>query len=315
MTSFLTQTSLMYDAVVVGGGPAGASAATLLGRAMRNVLVVDAGQTRNRTAEHVHGFLGLDGMSPSELQRRGRHEAEHYGCRWSIGLITSARRHRDGSFELEESDGSLHRARTVIVATGLRDVLPPVEGLNDLWGRGVAHCPYCHGYEVRGSDIGILGGHNRPFSLHQTELLRLWSDDVTFFPDVIELTDSERAHLTQWGVHIIDGRVRRVLPIDDKIAIEIADGTVVDRSTLFVGPEFSPNQALLGELGCNHTEDGWTAIDGSGATSVAGVWAAGNVTDSPAQLIHAAAQGTRTGIAVNRSLLNEDMTSASQRSN
>ncbi|OZD62888.1 hypothetical protein CH263_19245 [Rhodococcus sp. 06-1059B-a] len=302
-----TNASPTYDAIIVGGGPAGASAAILLARSMRRVLVVDAGKTRNGSAEQVHNYLGLDGISPDELHRRGRHEAEHYGCTWKAGAIDSVRRHSGGTFELVERSGSVHRARAVVVATGLRDELPEVEGIEDSWGGNIAHCPYCHGYEVRGGHIGVLAGPNRSFSLHQAELLRLWSDDVIFFPDAIDLAASERASLSQWGVRIVDGRVRRVRSVDSKLTVQLVNGEDVDRTAVFVGPRFSPNHALLFDLGCTHNDDGWITVDQNGATSVAGVWAAGNVVDSLAQLVHAAAQGTRTGIAVNRSLLEQDM--------
>ncbi|QKT13729.1 NAD(P)/FAD-dependent oxidoreductase [Rhodococcus sp. W8901] len=299
----------MYDAIVIGGGPAGASAATLLGRALRHVLVIDAGATRNAPANHLHGYLGLDGLAPTELNTRGRDEAQRYGCEWVQGKVASVQERNGCGFTVRDSGGRGHHARSVIVATGLRDVLPSIPGIDELWGNRVIHCPYCHGYEVRNSRLGVVGGENRAFTLHQAALVRLWSDDVAIFPNTIELSEDERRRLTSWGVRIVDGRVRQVREDQSELTIELANGEHVSRSTVFVGPTFVPNDALLGDLGCVRTDDGWIAADETGATSVAGVWAAGNVADSPAQIIHAAAQGARAGIAVNHYLLDQDIRS------
>jgi thioredoxin reductase len=279
---------------------------------MRKVRVVDSGRPRNSPAGSVHGYLGLDGVPPAHLSQAGRAEAQLYGAGWSTGVAVSAHKMADGTFAIRDDTGEVHRARAV-VATGLRDDLPDIDGVREMWGQGVAHCPYCHGYEVRGGRIGVIGGGNRGFTLHQAELLRLWSSDVEFFPHTVELTHAERERLTRWGVTVTDGRVKKLEHVGHDIAVQIEDDRVAARSAVFVGPQFVPNDALLRELGCRPTSEGWIDVDGAGATSVGGVWSAGNVTDSPAQLIHAAAQGTRTGIAVNRALLEHDVLERSTR--
>lgn len=300
-----------YDAVVIGGGAAGLSAATVLARARRRVAVVDAGEPRNAPAEHVHGFLSRDGMSPAQLLAVGRAEVIGYGGEVMQGRVLAIEKLGERRFVVRRSGGPDIATRGVIVATGLRDELPEIPGLREQWGVGVVHCPYCHGYEVRDTPIAVLGGDNRPFTIHQASLVRQWSADVTFFPNRIVLDTEERTRLTARGIRVVDGDVTRIVMEDGQLCgVELADGQVVPRSTVFVGPRFVPHDDLLTDLGCDTGEDAWAATDPTGLTSVPGVWAAGNVVDSPAQLITAAGAGSKAAIALNHYLLAQDVEQA-----
>ncbi|MFG1782626.1 NAD(P)/FAD-dependent oxidoreductase [Rhodococcus oryzae] len=293
-----------YDAVVIGGGAAGLSAATVLARARRRVAVVDAGEPRNAPAEHVHGFLSRDGMSPAQLLAVGRAEMIGYGGEVMQGRVLGIEKLGERRFVVHRSGRPDMATRGVIVATGLRDELPKILGLREQWGVGVLHCPYCHGYEVRDTPIAVLGGDNRPFTMHQASLVRQWSADVVFFPNRIVLDTEERTRLTARGIRVVDGDVTRIVMEDGRLCgVELADGQMVPRSTVFVGPRFVPHDDLLTDLGCDAGEDGWVATDPAGLTSVPGVWAAGNVVDSPAQLITAAGAGSKAAIALNHYLL------------
>ncbi len=295
---------MTYDTVVIGGGPAGLSAATLLARARRRVIVVDAEQPRNAPADHVHNFLSRDGSAPAELRETGRREVLRYGGEILQGTVTRI----DDAFPVHLRDGSRLDARSALVATGLRDELPDIPGVLDQWGSGVAHCPYCHGYEVRDQPIAVVGGSNRPFSVHQAALIRQWSKDVIFFTNGIELTRDERARFDARSVRVVDAPVTRVVLHDGSVTgIELAGGTVVPRTVVFVGPTFVPNDSLLIGLGCARLENGWVATDPTGCTSVDGLWAAGNVSDSPAQVINSAAAGSKAAIAINHYLLELDV--------
>ncbi|NLE79677.1 MAG: NAD(P)/FAD-dependent oxidoreductase, partial [Rhodococcus sp.] len=179
------------------------------------------------------------------------------------------------------------------------------------WGVDVLHCPYCHGYEVRDMPLAVLGGDNRPFTLHQASLVRQWSSDVVFFPNRIVLTSEERTRLTSRGIRIVEGAVAGLVVKDNRLSgVELADGQIVPRSVVFVGPRFVPRDELLTGLGCEAGEDGWMRTDPTGHTSVPGVWAVGNVVDSPAQLINAAGAGTKAAIALNHFLLEQDVQQA-----
>ncbi|GAA1961197.1 NAD(P)/FAD-dependent oxidoreductase [Amycolatopsis minnesotensis] len=299
-----------YDVVIAGGGAAGLSAAVLLARSRRSVVVLDAGEPRNAPATHLHNFLSRDGMSPADLLAAGREEVVRYG-----GEIVSARalgvERSDDGFAVHHDGGAGLTTRAVLVATGLRDELPAIPGVRERWGADVVHCPYCHGHEVRDTAIAVLGGDNRPFTLHQASLVRQWSADVVFFPHRIVLTADERERLVARGIRVVDGEVARLVVDGDRVSgVELADGTVVPRTTAFVGPRFVPDDGLLTGLGCAVGENGWVSVDGSGRTSVPGVWAAGNVVDSPAQLSTAAAAGSSAGIALNHHLLAVDVDEA-----
>ncbi|GAA4883646.1 NAD(P)/FAD-dependent oxidoreductase [Saccharopolyspora cebuensis] len=293
-----------YDVVVVGGGAAGLAAGMMLGRSRRRVVVVDAGEPRNAPSGHLHGFLSRDGTAPAELLAMGRNEVTRYGGE----LLTDRVRGIEPGFVVHLAGGRALTTRRVLVATGLRDELPDVPGVLERWGDDVLHCPYCHGYEVRDSPIAVLGGDNRPFTLHQAHLVRQWSDDVVFFPHRIELADEERERLTARGIRIVDGEVARVVADDGGVSgVELAGGQVVPRAAVFVGPRFVPHDELLTGLGCELGDNGWVAVDPSGRTSVDGLWAAGNVVDNPAQLINAASAGSTAAIALNHDLLAADI--------
>jgi thioredoxin reductase (NADPH) len=150
----------------------------------------------------------------------------------------------------------------------------------------------------------VLGGGNRPYSIHQAALVRRWSKDVVFFRDTVSLTDDERERLSAYGVRIVDGRVEHIAVEDDRIAgVVLADGSLVPRSVVFVGPRFLPRDDMLERLGCERADNGWVRTDPTGATSVPGVWAAGNVVDSPAQIIGAAGGAYTAAVAINHHLL------------
>jgi thioredoxin reductase len=297
-----------YDVVVIGGGAAGLSAALVLSRARRSVVVVDAGAPRNAPAAHMQGFLSRDGMPPRELLSVGREEIGGYGGRLIQGRINSVTSAANG-FELTGPDVPALTARRLLITTGLRDELPQIEGLVERWGRDVLHCPYCHGHEVRDQPVGVLGGS--PEAVQHAQLIRQWSADVVLFPDADLLTADAREQLVARAVGVVDGRVRRVVVEDDGLTgVELDDGRVIRRTAVFIRPRFVPNSDLLAGLGCSTDDRGWVAVDRVGATSVPGVWAAGNAVNPRAQVITAAGEGSASAIAINADLVEEDVRNA-----
>jgi thioredoxin reductase len=291
-----------HDVVVVGGGPAGLSAALVLVRARRTVVVVDAGAPRNAPAAHLHGFLSRDGMPPRELLAAGRSEVAGYGGRLLDGTVVGV---EPGS-GVRLADGSRLGARRVLVATGLRDELPDIPGVRERWGRDLLHCPYCHGWEVRDQPLGVLGG--TPEAVQHALLVRQWSPDVILFPHGDALTPEQREQLTARGIGIVEGAVARLVVGDDRLhGVELGGGRVVARAAVFVRPRFVPNAGLLTGLGCAVDASGWVVHDPVGRTSVAGVWVAGNAADPRAQVISAAGEGSAAAIALNADLVDEDV--------
>src|SRR5581483_10581989 len=200
-----------YDVAVVGGGAAGLSAALVLGRARRRVVVIDAGAPRNAPAAHMHGFLSRDGMPPAELLASGRGELRSY----DVDLVEDEVVEVDGAFTLRLASGQVVKARRVLLAAGAVDELPDIPGARERWGRDFLHCPYCHGWEVRDQPIGVLGTDAR--SVEHAHLMLQWSDDVTFFTHTHELSASERQALAARGITVIDGRVARFTVLDDQL--------------------------------------------------------------------------------------------------
>ncbi|SCK34089.1 thioredoxin reductase (NADPH) [Streptomyces sp. WMMB 714] len=297
--------SASYDVVVVGGGAGGLSAALVLARSRRPVAVVDSGSPRNAPSAHVHGFLSRDGQAPSDLVGAGRAEVAGYGGELIDGRVRSI----EPGFTVRLDDGRALRARRVVVATGLRDELPAIPGVRERWGQDVLHCPYCHGYEVRDQPIGVLG--SGPGAVHQALLLGQWSRDVVLFRHRLPLSAEEAEQLTARDVHIADGEVERLVTAGDRLeGVALAGGRVVPRRAVFVPPRMVPADGLLTDLGCERDGSGWVATDGSGLTGVAGVWAVGNVADPMAAVVNAAAGGASAAIAVNRSLVEEEVARA-----
>jgi len=298
-----------YDVAVVGGGAAGLSAALVLARARRRVVVVDAGEPRNAPAAHMQGYLSRDGLPPTQLLAIGRDEVAGYGGHLLPGTVSAIEALEEGGFAVTLDDGQVVAARRVLVTTGLRDELPDVPGVRERWGRDLLHCPYCHGHEVRDRPLGVLGG--TPDAVQHALLLRQWSSDVVFFAHTTTLRPDEREQLLARAVGIVDGPVARLVVEDDELrGVELADGRVVPRSAVFVRPVLVPNGDLLAGLGCATHENGWVVADPSGRTSLPGVWVAGNAADPRAQVITAAGQGSAAAIAINTDLVEEDVATA-----
>ena len=298
-----------HDVAIVGGSAAGLSAALVLSRARRRVVVIDSGRPRNAPAAHMHGYLSRDGLAPSELLAIGRAEVTSYGGTLLDDTVDAAVRLPGGLLGLSLRSGASVNARRLLVATGLRDVIPDVPGLAERWGRDVLHCPYCHGHEVRDQPIGVLGG--TPGAVQHALLIRQWSDDVVFFPHTTQLSDAEQEQLAARRVDVIDGVVERVVSVDGRIAgVALGDDRFVARTAIFVRPEFVSNDALLAELGVQTDHGGWPLVDPTGLTTAPHIWVAGNVANPRAQVITAAGEGSAAAIAINNDLTDEDVRDA-----
>ena len=298
-----------HHVAVIGGSAAGLSAALVLCRARRDVVVIDTRSPRNAPAAHMHGFLSRDGMDPADLLSVGRKEVEGYGGEIVTGEVTELVQDGRHGFRALLADGRHISARKVLVATGLRDELPDVPGLTDRWARDVLHCPYCHGHEVRDRRLGVIGG--TPGAVRYAQIVRQWSHDLIYFTPPDALTTAERSELVARAVGIAEGTLDKLVIDDDQlIGVQMTDGYVVPRDALFVPPRFVPNSQLLVGLDCAADDDGWVTTDSTGRTSVPGVWAAGNVVDPRAQVVTAAGAGSAAAIAINADLVEDDVRDA-----
>lgn len=241
----------MFDAIVIGGGPAGLQASLTLGRVHRSVLLVDSGEYRNAPAEHLHNLIGSDGMPPADLRAAARRDLAAYE---TVDVVTGSVvevRGEAGAFEVVFPDGRVEAARAVVLATGVRDELPDIPGLAEQWGRRVAHCPFCHGHEFAGGRIGILAPDEARLA-HLSGLLRPISDKLV----------------------PVDG-LTRVEEHGDGLRLTLADGETVDVDGLFAASTI--HQAPLVEaLGLERSPSGGVLIDPMGRTSRPGIYAAGD---------------------------------------
>jgi thioredoxin reductase len=303
-------TSSAWDAIVLGGGAAGLSAALMLGRSRRRVLVIDAGSPRNRFASHMHGVLGDDGTPPAELLRRGRAELAAYDVEVRDGTVDTVRA-TDAGLEVTVSGAATARARALIVATGITDALPEIPGLAEHWGTSVLHCPYCHGWEVQDRRIGVLA--TSPMAVHQAQLVRQLSDRVVLFSGAIgELEPDAERRLRSRGVDIVGAPVLEVLSESGAISgVRTADGRVTEIDAIFTAGALQPHDSFLAALDLPRTEQpfglgSFLTVDQTGRTGHDRIWATGNVVSPMANVPIAMAAGAMTGSAVNGALVEED---------
>ena len=290
-----------YDVVIVGGSYAGLSCAMQLGRARRRVLVIDAGQRRNRYASHSHGFLTQDGRAPGEIAADGKRQVLAYSTvSWHEGRALQASQTADG-YEVGLADGSKVAALRLVLAGGVVDELPPVEGLRERWGASVFHCPYCHGYELDQGPIGVIA--TGPLSMHHALMLPDWGT-VTFFlngafePDAAQLVELARRGST------VESRL--ISRIDGVADVVLADGSRHAMAGLFVAPRTRQASPLAEQLGCA-IDEGLTGpvvrTDEMKSTSMAGVFCCGDAGRAAGNVACAVADGAMAGVAAHRSLM------------
>ncbi len=295
-----------YDVAIVGGGPAGLSAALSLARARRRVIVLDAGHPRNSVAAHMHGVLGHDGMPPELLLQRGRDEVARFGGEFAGDQVDSLVADRRG-VRVRGTSVTV-TARRVVVATGVRDELPEIDGVREQWGRGVLLCPYCDGWEHRHDVIGVIA--TGPGGIEQAHQLRQWSERIVYFPnDLDEPSPRSRRALDARGIRIEPGRVARVVSENGRLeAVDVA-GRRVAVNCVFTSTRLRPRDGLLRQLGARVSQpDGeWTVVDEQGRTSIPHVWAVGNVVDPRSNVPVSLGAGSLLAGAINADLTAEDI--------
>ena len=297
----------MYDVLIVGGGPAGLNAALVLGRCRRRVLLVDKGEPRNAPSRGVNGFLTRDGCKPHDLRRIGRKELTQYDTvEVRDGDVVRAEG-RNSHFAMELAGGERVEGRKLLLATGLHEDLPPVDGFEELFGTGVWNCPYCDGWENRDKPLAVYGqgSSGKNFALEMT----IWSRDLVFLTDgPTDLTDEERAELDREGIRLDERKLARLEGDENGLErIVFADGEPLARKGLFfIYGERAPSD-LVTQLGCELTSKGTVPTHGYEKTNVPGLYAAGDASRRVQFAIVAAAEGAMAAFAINTELLKEDL--------
>jgi len=293
-----------YDVIIAGGGPAGLSAALLLGRSRRRVLVCDSGQYRNDASPALHGFLSRDGIAPAELRRLGREQLEQYGVELRRALVTAARR-RDSGFEVSLDDGTRLGCRKLLIATGVVDHIPETPGARELFGRGIFHCPYCDGWELRDQPLAVYGRGKGGAALALS--LTSWSPDVVLCTDgPAGLRPPEAAGLRR---HRIPVRQERIARFEGRAWLErlvFATGEALPRRGLFLSTGQHQRSTLAATLGCRFTRKGAVRTNRLEGSNIPGLWVAGDASHDMQLAVVAAAEGAKAGCAIHAALVRED---------
>lgn len=292
---------MMQDVIVIGGGYAGMAAALQLVRARKRVLVVDAGERRNRFAASSHGFLGQDGADPAQIAATARQQLAAYPTlTWIDDRVETVAGAID-DFTVTLAEGSSHKGRRLLLATGVADQLPQIDGLAERWGKAVFHCPYCHGFELDQGRIGVIA--SGPMSLHQAQLITEWGE-VTFLTNgTVEPNPAELADLAAHGVTV---EPTPIAGLQGHADIALQDGRVLPFAGLFVATRTAPASDVAEKLGCALAENPLglqIATDETKATSVPGVFACGDVGRAPHSVSLAVGDGAWAGAQLHRSLI------------
>ena len=298
----------IWDAVIVGGGPAGLSAALILGRCCRDVLLVDEGRQRNRVAGRMHGFLTRDGISPQEFLATARAQLRPYDRVRLIEDVVESAVCSGKEFAITMRSHEPSRSHTILLATGVVDHLPPIQGIEPLYGKSVHHCPYCDGWEWRQHRIAAYGsGDDKGGGL--ALLLRQWSNDVLLFTDgPADLSTTMQARLRQQNVFIHEARVVSLDGDGPRLKrVLLSDGNSVECNALFFNTGQHQRSLLASRLGCKFTDRGGVdAGDLDVATAIEGLFVAGDVTRDVQLVAIAAAEGVKAAFAINKLLLSRD---------
>ena len=298
----------VYDVVIVGGGTAGLSGAIVLGRCRRRVFLCDVGQPRNQASRAVHCLLGHEGTPPTELLARARRELEQY---------TTVESHADrvtkitpigNRFAVACADGFTVTARKVLLTTGLTDEVPQIEGIEQLYGRSVHHCPYCDGFEHRDQPLAVYGAGDKGAGL--ALMMKQWSSDVILCTDgASDVSSTMQSRLKQHDIAIWAQRIARLEGTEDGVLqrIHLQGGNVLDRTAIFFTTGCQQTSDLSAALGCARDEKGGIVTDPvTEESSVRGVYVAGDASRDVLLVAVAIAEGAKAGVAINRALLQED---------
>jgi thioredoxin reductase len=296
------------DVIIVGAGPAGLSAALVLGRACRRVLVFDEDRGRNRFTRHLHGFITREGTPPLEFRRMAREELQRFDTvRHEVVQIVRAARINTGGFDVFTADGRAFTSRRLLLATGVVDNIPDIPGIRDLYGQSVFHCPYCDGWELRGQPLAVYGRGKRGYGLSLE--LTGWSRDILLCSDGESgLTGEEEAKLVANGTTLNEKPVARLEGRDGILErVVFTDGTSVARRALFFTQGQTQCSDLARTLGCDFNEKGTVSTGKYEVTNVPGLYVAGDASRDVQWVVVAAAEGAEAAYAINQEFIKEEL--------
>lgn len=294
-----------FDVIIIGGSYAGLATAMALGRALRNVLIIDSGKPCNRQTPHSHNFLTQDGKTPKQISTLAKQQVVAYNTiTFFDGIATKGLKTSNG-FEIETETGDKFSATKLVFATGIKDIMPEIAGFSECWGISVLHCPYCHGYEMKNEITGILG--NGEYGFEFSKLISNWTKELTLFTNGVSmLTSEQKTQLEKHSIEIVEKEIEELEHQNGQLkSIIFKDGSKQIVKAIYTKLPFEQNCTVAEQLGCALTEDGYIKIDASQKTTTKDVFACGDNATRLRTVANAAAMGTFTGMTVNKELIEE----------
>jgi thioredoxin reductase len=295
-----------FDVTIIGGSYSGLAAGMALGRALRSVLIIDSGNPCNKQTPQSHNFLTNDGKTPQEIASLAKQQVMMYGSVSFVDGMATAGIKTSNGFDVQIQTGETIKTRKLVLATGIKDIMPGIPGFSESWGISVLHCPYCHGYEVRHQKTGIFANGDVGFEL--SSLISNWTTDLTLYTNgKLTLTEIQKAKLDKHHINIIEAEIDMLENKNGYItAIAFKNGKRAQLKAMYARLPFVQHSSIPETLGCELTEDGYIKIDPAHRTNVHGLYACGDNVTRMRTVANAVSMGTTTGLMVNKELIEED---------
>lgn len=295
-----------FDVIIVGGSYSGLAAGMALGRALRQVLIIDSGKPCNRQTPYSHNFITQDGKTPAEIAKLARQQVERYDTvRFFNGLAIKGTK-TENNFKILVTSGETFSAKKLIFATGIKDIMADVDGYAECWGISVLHCPYCHGYEVRNEKTGILG--NGEYGFEFSNLISNWTKDLTLFTNgKSSLTAEQTAKMEKHNIKIVEKEIAKLAHSNGYLQnIIFKDGSTSSVKAIYARSPFEQHCTIPETLGCELTDQGYIKIDPFQKTTVHGIFASGDNVSRMRTVANAVAMGTTAGMMSNKEIIEEE---------
>jgi len=295
----------LFDVIIIGGSYAGLSAAMALGRSLKNVLIIDSGKPCNRQTPHSHNFLTRDGETPANLAAISKAQVSAYPTlKFLDGLAESAKKTGNG-FSITTADQQIFNAKKLIIAAGVKDIFPSIKGFAECWGISVLHCPYCHGYEVKGKATGVIA--NGEIGFEFTKLISNWTKDLTLFTNgATDINPDDQAKLFTKNINIVEKEIEEIIHQNGIVKyLKFKDGSNQKLDAIYARVGVEHNTKVITDLNIELSEQGYIAINTFKQTNVAGVYAAGDCTTMMRSVASSVADGNSAGAILNKELVSE----------